>query len=164
MTWRGWPPTPSRASVGAIPAFNNAGIAPRESGCKPIAELDVRDFDRLISIDLRGEFSCTKAELRHIVPAGRGSIVNTASVAGVVAEPGFAGYVAANHDVIGLTRAAAIEICAARYPGPCARPRLGAGAARPEVTDGARGFRTTVDGMTSFAIDVKGSRLLRRYR
>ena len=44
-----------------------------------------------------------------MVPAGRGAIVNTASVAGVVAEPGVAGYVAAKHDVIGLTRAAAIE-------------------------------------------------------
>jgi NAD(P)-dependent dehydrogenase (short-subunit alcohol dehydrogenase family) len=49
-----------------------------------------------------------KAELRHLVPADRGAIV-TASVAGVVAEPGVAGYVAAKHDVIGLTRAAAIE-------------------------------------------------------
>lgn len=90
-------------------AFNNAGIAPQESNRKPIAQLETSDFDRLISVDLRGVFLCMKYELREMARAGRGAIVNTASIAGVVAEPGIAGYVAAKHGVIGLTKAAAIE-------------------------------------------------------
>jgi NAD(P)-dependent dehydrogenase (short-subunit alcohol dehydrogenase family) len=90
-------------------AFNNAGIAPRDSDRKPTAELETAAFDRLISVDLRGVLLCMKYELREMVRARKGAIVNTASIAGVVAEPGVAGYVAAKHGVIGLTKAAAIE-------------------------------------------------------
>jgi NAD(P)-dependent dehydrogenase (short-subunit alcohol dehydrogenase family) len=90
-------------------AFNNAGIAPRDSDRRPVAELDTATFDRLISVDLRGVLLSMKHELREMVRARKGAIVNTASVAGIVAEPGVAGYVAAKHGVIGLTKAAAIE-------------------------------------------------------
>lgn len=90
-------------------AFNNAGIGPEDSDRKPLAELDTSGFDRLISVDLRGVFLCMKHELHVMVRAGGGAIVNTASVAGLVAEPGMAAYVAAKHGVIGLTKAAAIE-------------------------------------------------------
>jgi NAD(P)-dependent dehydrogenase (short-subunit alcohol dehydrogenase family) len=44
--------------------------------------------------------------------AGGGSIVNTASIAGTIAEPGISAYVAAKHGVIGLSKAAAIEYAA----------------------------------------------------
>jgi len=94
-------------------AFNNAGIAPKDSDRKPTAEMEAKVFDRLISVDLRGVFLCMKHELRQMVRARRGAIVNTASIAGVVAEPGVTGYVAAKHGVIGLTKAAAIEYAAA---------------------------------------------------
>jgi NAD(P)-dependent dehydrogenase (short-subunit alcohol dehydrogenase family) len=93
-------------------AFNNAGIAPKDSDRKPMAEVDTSAFDRLISVDLRGVFLSMKHELREMARAGRGAIVNTASIAGVVAEPGVVGYVAAKHGVIGLTRAAAVEYAA----------------------------------------------------
>ena len=93
-------------------AFNNAGIAPKDSDRKPLAQLDTPAFDRLISVDLRGVFLSMKHEVRQMLHAGGGAIVNTASIAGVVAEPGVAGYVAAKHGVIGLTRAAAIEYAA----------------------------------------------------
>ena len=66
----------------------------------------------MISVDLRGVFLCMKHELREMLRAGGGAIVNTASIAGVVAEPGVADYVAAKHGVIGLTRVAAIEYAA----------------------------------------------------
>jgi len=90
-------------------AFNNAGVGHTP---QPIAELDAAAFDRVISINLRGVFLCMKYELREMVRAGKGAIVNTASVAGVIAEPGVADYVAAKHAVIGLTRTAAIEYAA----------------------------------------------------
>jgi NAD(P)-dependent dehydrogenase (short-subunit alcohol dehydrogenase family) len=93
-------------------AFNNAGIAPKESNRKPIAQLDSAAFDLMIAVDLRGVFLCMKHELREMARAGRGAVVNTASIAGIVAEPGVAGYVTAKHGVIGLTKAAAVEYSA----------------------------------------------------
>jgi NAD(P)-dependent dehydrogenase (short-subunit alcohol dehydrogenase family) len=87
-------------------AFNNAGVvhAPQS-----IAQLDASVFDRVISVDLRGVFLCMKYELREMVRAGHGAIVNTASVAGFIPEIGEGAYVAAKHGVIGLTKTAAIE-------------------------------------------------------
>jgi NAD(P)-dependent dehydrogenase (short-subunit alcohol dehydrogenase family) len=48
-------------------------------------------------------------EVRHFLSVGGGAIVNTASVAGIVADPGMSAYVAAKHAVVGLTKAVAIE-------------------------------------------------------
>ena len=93
-------------------AFNNAGIAPRDADRRPMAQVDTAGFDRLLAVDLRGVFLCMKYELQEMVRAGRGAIVNTASIAGLVAEPGVANYVAAKHGVIGLTKVAAIEYAA----------------------------------------------------
>ena len=90
-------------------AFNNAGIAPKDL---PFAELDAAVFDRIISVDLRSVFLCMKYELAEMMRAGRGAIVNTASIAGVVGESGVAPYVAAKHGVVGLTRTAAAEYAA----------------------------------------------------
>jgi len=90
-------------------AFNNAGIAPKDADRSPLGEVEAAVFDRLLAVNLRGVFLCMKYELREMARAGRGAIVNTASVAGIVAEPGVAGYVAAKHGVIGLTKSAAIE-------------------------------------------------------
>jgi NAD(P)-dependent dehydrogenase (short-subunit alcohol dehydrogenase family) len=90
-------------------AFNNAGIAPKDADRKPMGQLDASGFDRVVAVDLRGVFLCMKYELREMARAGKGAIVNTASIAGLVAEPGVAHYVAAKHGVIGLTKAAAIE-------------------------------------------------------
>lgn len=87
-------------------AFNNAGIA---HAPKPIEGLDEESFDRVIAVDLKGCFLCMKYELRHMVKAGKGAIVNTASVAGLLPESGLGAYVAAKHGVIGLTKTAAIE-------------------------------------------------------
>lgn len=87
-------------------AFNNAGILPPTA---PLADTDDAAFDRVIAVDLRGVYLCLKHEIRHMLAAGGGAIVNTASVAGVIADPGMACYVAAKHAVIGLTRAAAID-------------------------------------------------------
>ncbi len=87
-------------------AFNNAGILPPTA---PLADTDDATFDRVLAVDLRGVFLCLKHEIRHMLGAGGGAIVNTASVAGVVADPGMACYVAAKHGVVGLTRAAALD-------------------------------------------------------
>jgi NAD(P)-dependent dehydrogenase (short-subunit alcohol dehydrogenase family) len=87
-------------------AFNNAGIA-----ATPVLlhETPEAVFDREIAVDLKGVFLCLKHELAHMVSVGRGAIVNTASVAGLIPEPGLASYVAAKHGVIGLTKTAGLD-------------------------------------------------------
>ena len=87
-------------------AFNNAGILPPTL---PLAEQDDATFTRVVDVDLKGVFHALKHEIRHMLGAGGGAIVNTASIAGVIADPGMAPYVAAKHGVIGLTKAAAID-------------------------------------------------------
>jgi NAD(P)-dependent dehydrogenase (short-subunit alcohol dehydrogenase family) len=87
-------------------AFNNAGILPPTAA---LADIDVHDFDRVIGVDLKGVFLSMKYEIQAMLRLGGGAIVNTASVAGVIADPGMAAYVAAKHGVIGLTRAAALD-------------------------------------------------------
>jgi NAD(P)-dependent dehydrogenase (short-subunit alcohol dehydrogenase family) len=54
-------------------------------------------------------FLCMKYEIRHMIESGGGVIVNNASIAGMIADPGIAPYVAAKHAVIGLSKAAALE-------------------------------------------------------
>ena len=87
-------------------AFNNSGILPPT---RPLAETEETDFDKVIAVDLKGVFLCMKYEIQQMLKAGGGAIVNTASVAGVIGDPGMSPYVAAKHGVIGLTRAAAVD-------------------------------------------------------
>jgi NAD(P)-dependent dehydrogenase (short-subunit alcohol dehydrogenase family) len=87
-------------------AFNNAGIT---IPAAPLGQLDEASFDRIMAVDLKGVFLCLTHELRHMIRAGSGAIVNTASVAGLVPEAGSGAYVAAKHGVIGLTKTAALE-------------------------------------------------------
>ena len=87
-------------------AFNNAGLLPPTAD---LADMSVEDFDRTIAVDLRGVFLCLKYEIGAMLKTGGGAIVNTASVAGVVADPGMASYVAGKHGVVGLTKAAALD-------------------------------------------------------
>ncbi len=87
-------------------AFNNAGILPPTA---PFADQEEDVFDQVMAIDVRGVFLALKYEIQHMLAAGGGAIVNTASIAGLIADPGMAPYVAAKHAVIGLTKAAAID-------------------------------------------------------
>jgi NAD(P)-dependent dehydrogenase (short-subunit alcohol dehydrogenase family) len=87
-------------------AFNNAGIL---SVAAPLAELEEQSFDEVIAVDLKGVFLCMKYEILHMLKSGGGAIVNTASIAGTIADPGISPYVAAKHAVIGLSKAAALE-------------------------------------------------------
>lgn len=87
-------------------AFNNAGLLPPTA---PLAEQSEEDWHRIIGVDVTGVFLAMKHQLAHMAKAGHGVIVNTASVAGLRADPGMAPYVAAKHAVVGLSKAAAID-------------------------------------------------------
>ena len=95
-------------AFGSIDCFhNNAGI---EGTVAPTAEYDEDMFDRVMAVNVKGVF----LGLRHVLPVmlkqRRGAVVNTASVAGLVASPGMPAYVASKHAVIGLTKTAAGEV------------------------------------------------------
>jgi NAD(P)-dependent dehydrogenase (short-subunit alcohol dehydrogenase family) len=95
------------ASFGRLDcAFNNAGI--EEEDCR-LAESDEAMFDRIMAVNVRGVWLCMKHELRQMLGQGGGVIVNTASVAGLVAAPRHAIYAASKHAVVGLTKSAAVE-------------------------------------------------------
>jgi len=87
-------------------AFNNAGILPPTI---PLADVDNSTFDNVMAVDLKGIFLSMKYEIRQMLQAGGGAIVNNASIAGTIAEAGISTYAAAKHGVIGLSKAAALE-------------------------------------------------------
>jgi NAD(P)-dependent dehydrogenase (short-subunit alcohol dehydrogenase family) len=88
-------------------AFNNAGVT---GGNGAIAEQPESNFDDVFAINVKGLYIALQQELRQMVQQGwGGSIVNMASVGGMVATPGASVYVASKHAVIGLTKSAAVE-------------------------------------------------------
>jgi NAD(P)-dependent dehydrogenase (short-subunit alcohol dehydrogenase family) len=87
-------------------AFNNAGIEPPT---KPLHEQSIEDFDKLMSINVRGLFLCMKYEIQQMLTQGSGVIVNTSSMGGLIAFPGISPYIASKHAVMGLTRSAALD-------------------------------------------------------
>ena len=89
-------------------AFNNAGIGGGKERHLTADYLE-DDWDRVMSINLKGVWLCMKAEIPQMMKQGKGAIVNTASIAGLVGLSGTVAYVAAKHGVTGLTKAAAME-------------------------------------------------------
>ena len=87
-------------------AFNNAGI---EQVPNPFLEQDEETFDRVVDINAKGVWLSMKYEIPAMLKTGGGSIVNTASVFGVIGIPGNEIYIASKHAVIGLTKSAAVE-------------------------------------------------------
>jgi len=98
----------SRTFGGLHIAFNNAGIPSGIGG--EFEDFAVEEWDRLIAVNMSGMFYAMKAEAPALKSSGGTAIVNTASVASVVAAPGMAAYVASKHGVAGLTKAAALDL------------------------------------------------------
>lgn len=86
---------------------NNAGIA-APSG-KAVHEIDEDEWQLMIDIDLSGAWRMIRAVGKEMLDRRSGSIINVSSTAGLVGYRHFAGYVAAKHGVIGLTKAAALD-------------------------------------------------------
>jgi NAD(P)-dependent dehydrogenase (short-subunit alcohol dehydrogenase family) len=87
-------------------AFNNAGV---EQPITATADLTEEEWDRIVSINLRGVFLCMKHEIPLMLRQGGGAIVNTSSGAGVKGFAGQAAYCAAKYGIVGLSKAAALD-------------------------------------------------------
>lgn len=86
--------------------FNNAGI---EGPVAPIPDFPADGFRKVMDVNVTGIFLGLKLVIPIMAKAGRGSIINSSSVAGLTGSPGLCAYVASKHAVLGLTRAAAVE-------------------------------------------------------
>jgi NAD(P)-dependent dehydrogenase (short-subunit alcohol dehydrogenase family) len=67
------------------------------------------NWDHTLAVDLKGVWLCMKHEIRQMLKQGGGSIVNTASTAGLLEAVRMGAYAAAKHGVVGITRTAALE-------------------------------------------------------
>lgn len=114
-----------RAAVekfGAIDVFyNNAGV---EGEIKPITQYSLEAFRRVIDVNIVGVFLGLKHVLPVMLKQDRGSVINTASIAGLVGSPDIAVYSASKHAVIGLTKSAAMECSGTNVRVNCVCPGL----------------------------------------
>ncbi|MES1150042.1 MAG: SDR family oxidoreductase [Bradyrhizobium guangdongense] len=114
-----------RASVdrfGKIDVFyNNAGI---EGDVRKITDYPLESFRRVLDVNVVGVFLGMKHVLPVMLARNKGSIINTASIAGLLGTPEVAVYSASKHAVIGLTKSAAIECSGTGVRVNCVCPGL----------------------------------------
>jgi NAD(P)-dependent dehydrogenase (short-subunit alcohol dehydrogenase family) len=129
--------------------LNNAGVGSRGS----VAVADEADWDRCFAVNVKGVFLCARAALPHMQPAAgqTGSIVNIASVAGLVAVEHVAAYCASKGAVISLTRSMANDLAGQRVrvnaicPGTVLTPLMEPLIALRGGGDYGRGLAMTVE-------------------
>ncbi len=119
-------------------AFLNAGIA----AVSTIVNGDLDAWHRVIAVNLTGVYLGLRAVAPALIAAGGGSIVLTASVAGLRGSRGMPSYFASKHGVVGLAKAGAAELAPHRVrvnaicPGVIDTPILGPTHADPTFTEG----------------------------
>jgi 3-oxoacyl-[acyl-carrier protein] reductase len=84
---------------------NNAGVG----AVAPSEKLSLEVWSRTLAVNLTGTFLCSQAAARHMLPAGRGVVVNIGSVFAATGMPMRAAYAASKHGVVGLTKVLATE-------------------------------------------------------
>lgn len=85
---------------------NNAGITRDQL----LLRMSDEDWDKVLSVDLKSVFLCTRAVLRHMIKQRWGRIISIASIVGIVGNAGQANYAAAKAGIIGFTRSVAREV------------------------------------------------------
>jgi NAD(P)-dependent dehydrogenase (short-subunit alcohol dehydrogenase family) len=97
---------------------NNAGVAIPGSA----ENISEADWDRVMSVNLKGVWAGMKYAIPHLRAAGGGSIVNMSSVQGLIGFPGWAGYAATKGAILSLTQQAAVEYGPERIRVNCIAP------------------------------------------
>ena len=100
-------------------AVNNAGIG---GEANKIAEMSLEGWHQVIDVNLHSIFFGMKYQIASMLKNGGGSIVNVSSILGSVGFEGSAGYVAAKHAILGITKNAAIEYSAEKIRTNCVGP------------------------------------------
>lgn len=99
--------TAAAQALGGIDVLvNNAGVVSEY----PVAEMPVAEWDRIIAVNLRGPFLCTRAVLPAMISQGQGRIINMASQLGQLGGETMAHYSASKAGLIGFTKALAREV------------------------------------------------------
>ena len=101
--------------------YNNAGI---EGDIAPITKYSLETFRRVLDVNVVGVFLGMKHVLPVMLQQNSGSIINTASIAGLIGSPHLAVYSASKHAVIGLTKSAAQECAKTGVRVNCVCPGL----------------------------------------
>jgi NAD(P)-dependent dehydrogenase (short-subunit alcohol dehydrogenase family) len=110
------------AKFGTIDVFyNNAGI---EGEIRPITDYPLESFRRVLDVNVVGVFLGMKHVLPVMLKTNSGSIINTASIAGLIGSPAIAVYSASKHAVIGLTKSVAQECSGTGVRVNCVCPGL----------------------------------------
>jgi 3-oxoacyl-[acyl-carrier protein] reductase len=111
---------------------NNAGLTQDDL----LLRMSEEAWDRVMEVDLRGAFLCTKAALRPMIRQRWGRIVNVASVAGLVGNAGQANYAAAKAGLIGFTKAVAKEVASRNVTANAIAPGLVRTEMTADLTEG----------------------------
>lgn len=85
---------------------NNAGITDDAT----LLKMESAQFQRVLDVNLKGVFHCTKAVVPHMIERGKGKIINTSSVSGVYGNFGQTNYAASKAAVVGMTKTWAKEL------------------------------------------------------
>jgi glucose 1-dehydrogenase len=85
--------------------INNAGIQRAD----PTEDVEMKDFDRILAVDLRGAFMCSREALRHFLTRGSGVILNNSSVHQLIPKPKYMSYSIAKGGMDNMTRSMALE-------------------------------------------------------
>jgi NAD(P)-dependent dehydrogenase (short-subunit alcohol dehydrogenase family) len=107
------PAASERAVERAVSEFGALHIGANVAGVSgpivPTQDYSIEDWRAVLSVNLDGVFFSLRAQLRHMLANGGGSIINMASIYSVVGRGAMPGYVASKHGVLGITRAAAMD-------------------------------------------------------